>query len=151
MSGVLYLEDFAVGQTYGSGSYAVTADNIKEFAGLWDPQPFHLDEAAAEDSFFQGLASSGWHTACVTMRLLTTGELRPANGVIGAGVEELKWHRPVRPGDVLTVRSEVLEVRPMRSRPGFGIVRVRTQTLDAEGHAVQTFTSPLVVAARGDA
>ncbi|HTH15476.1 MAG TPA: MaoC family dehydratase [Magnetospirillum sp.] len=149
MSAVLYLEDFQPGQVFGSATYAVTPENIKEFAGQWDPQMFHLDEDGAKDSFFQGLAASGWHTACVTMRLLITGEFRPVNGVIGAGVEELKWARPVRAGDVLTVRAEVLEVRAMRSRPGFGIVRVRVDTLDAEAKVVQTFTSPLVVQARG--
>lgn len=148
MTAELYLEDFQAGQTYGSASYAVTAENIKDFAGQWDPQMFHLDDVGAETSFFQGLAASGWHTACLTMRLLITGEFKPANGVIGAGVEELKWFRPVRPGDVLTVRAEVLEVRAMRSRPGYGIVRVRADTLDAEGKVVQTFTSPLVVQGR---
>lgn len=146
---VLYLEDLQAGRVFGSDSYAVTAENIKEFAGQWDPQVFHLDEAGAEPTFFQGLAASGWHTACVTMRLLITGDFKPANGVIGAGIEELKWHRPVRPGDVLTVRAEVLEARPMRSKPGFGIVRMRVDTLDAEGKPVQTFFTPLVVQARG--
>lgn len=145
----LYLEDIQIGQVFGGSRYEVTAENIKEFAGFWDPQAFHLDETAAADSFFDGLAASGWHTACVTMRLLVTGEFRPANGVVGAGVEALKWHRPVRPGDVLTIRSEVLEVRPMRSKPGFGIVRMRTVTLDAAGQPVQEFTAPLVVQARG--
>lgn len=149
MTQALYLEDFQAGQVFGSASYAVTAESIKEFAGQWDPQVFHLDEARAQDSFFQGLAASGWHTACITMRLLITGEFRPANGVIGAGVEELKWYRPVRAGDLLTIRAEVLEARAMRSKPGFGIIRVRVDTLDAEGKPVQTFTSPLVVQARG--
>lgn len=145
----LFLDDIAPGQVYGSPSYAVTADDIKDFAARWDPQVFHLDEAGAADSFFQGLAASGWHTACVTMRLLVTGEFRPANGVIGAGLQELKWHRPVRPGDVLSVRAEVLEVRPMRSKPGFGLVTLRVETVDAAGGPVQTFVTPLVVQARG--
>jgi acyl dehydratase len=148
MTGVLYLEDFETGRTFGSPTYAVTADNIKEFAGQWDPQPFHVDEDAGAASFFQGLAASGWHTACATMRLLVTGEFRPVGGMIGAGVEELKWHRPVRAGDVLSVRTEVLEARPLRSKPGYGIVRIRVDTLDASGEAVQTFTSPVVVASR---
>lgn len=146
---MLYLEDFHVGRVFGSATYAVTPENIKDFASQWDPQVFHLDEAGAEPTFFQGLAASGWHTACITMRLLITSEFRPANGVIGAGVEELKWHRPVRPGDVLRVRAEVLESRSMRSRPGYGIVRMRVDTLDAAGQAVQTFFTPLVVQARG--
>ncbi len=144
-----YLEDFQPGQVFGSATYAVTAENIKDFAGQWDPQAFHLDEEKGAASFFQGLAASGWHTACVTMRLLITGEFQPANGVIGAGVEELKWHRPVRAGDVLTVRAEVLEVRAMRSRPGYGILRMRVDTLDAEDRPVQTFFTPLVVQGRG--
>lgn len=144
-----YLEDLVPGLVFVSDAYAVTVENIKEFAGQWDPQVFHLDEAAAQDTFFQGLAASGWHTACLTMRLLITGPFRPAGGVIGAGIEELRWHRPVRPGDVLRVRAEVLEARAMRSRPGQGMVRVRVETLDAAGQAVQTFTTPLVVQARG--
>ena len=143
-----YLEDFQPGQVFGSATYAVTAENIKDFAGQWDPQAFHLDEEKGAASFFQGLAASGWHTACVTMRLLITGEFQPANGVIGAGVEELKWYRPVRAGDVLTVRAEVLEVRAMRSRPGYGILRMRVDTLDAEDRPVQTFFTPLVVQGR---
>ncbi len=148
MTQARYLEDFQPGQVFGSATYAVTAENIKDFAGQWDPQAFHLDEEKGAASFFQGLAASGWHTACVTMRLLITGEFQPANGVIGAGVEELKWHRPVRAGDVLTVRAEVLEVRAMRSRPGYGIVRMRVDTLDAEDRPVQTFFTPLVVQGR---
>lgn len=146
---MLYLEDCQAGRVFGSASHAVTAEDIKTFAAQWDPQVFHLDEEGAADTFFQGLAASGWHTACLTMRLLTTGEFRPANGVIGAGVEDLKWHRPVRAGDVLTVRAEVLEARAMRSRPGYGIVRMRVDTVDAEGQPVQTFFTPLVVQARG--
>lgn len=144
----LFLEDIEPGQIYGSPSYAVTVENIKEFAGQWDPQMFHLDEAAAEDSFFQGLAASGWHTAAATMRLLVTGDFHPVNGLIGAGFEELKWHRPVRPGDTLTVSTEVLEVRPMRSKPGFGVVKVRVTTQDGDGQPVQVFTPTLVVQAR---
>lgn len=148
MGEALYLEDLVVGRTFLSDIYAVTADNIKAFAAQWDPQIFHLDEAGAADSFFQGLAASGWHTACLTMRLLVTGPLRPTGGMIGAGIEELRWHRPVRPGDVLRVRAEVLETRVLRSRPGQGIARMRVETLDAGGGVVQTFITPLVVRTR---
>lgn len=112
-----YLEDFVVGQTFGSGRLRVTKEQIKAFAAEFDPQPFHLDEAAAQDTFFQGLAASGWHTAALTMRLLVESELKPAGGVIGAGFEEFRWPKPVRPGDELHIESEVLEVRPSRSRP----------------------------------
>lgn len=144
----LFLEDIQAGQIFGSDAYAVTPDNIKEFAAAWDPQVFHLDEAGAADSFFGGLAASGWHTACLSMRLLVTSDFRPVNGIVGAGLNELKWLRPVRPGDTLTLRTEVLEVKAMRSKPGFGICTVRVATLDQNGEAVQVFVSPLVVQAR---
>ncbi|AVM73331.1 MaoC family dehydratase [Magnetospirillum gryphiswaldense] len=145
----LYLDDISAGDTFKSGDFEVTAQSIKEFAALWDPQVFHLDEVAAEDSFFNGLAASGWQTACITMRLLVTSGFTPVNGVIGAGIEELKWFRPVRPGDVLRAEMEVLEVRPMRSKPGYGICRMRVTTVDAAGEKVQVFTSPLVVQSKG--
>lgn len=147
----LYLEDIAVGAVYGSGHHLVTAEDICGFAAQWDPQVFHMDADAAMDSFFEGLAASGWHTAAMTMRLLVTGEFQPAGGIIGGGVEELKWFRPVRPGDVLSVRTEILETRPMKSRPGFGICRIRVTTLDVGGQPVQSFTSPLVVPMRPEA
>src|ERR1700758_4251690 len=107
-----YLEDFVVGQTFGSGRARVTTEEIQAFASKFDPQPFHLDEAAAQQSFFRGLAASGWHTAAITMRLLVESELKPAGGVIGAGFEEFRWPKPVRPGDELHIESEVLDVRP---------------------------------------
>src|SRR5271165_6080183 len=106
----LYLEDFFVGQKFGSGRLSVGADDIKAFAAAYDPQPFHLSEAAAQHSFFGGLAASGWHTAALTMRLIVTSDFKPAGGVIGAG-NEINWTRPVRPCDELHVESEVLEVR----------------------------------------
>ena len=145
----LFLEDIQPGQVFRSPSYEVTAENIKDFATAWDPQIFHLDEAGAADSFFAGLAASGWHTACITMKLLVTGQFRPVNGIIGAGLQELKWHRPVRPGDMLSVRAEVLDVRPMRSKPGFGLCTMRVDTVDQAGDPVQTFTTPLVVQGKG--
>lgn len=144
----LYLEDFAVGQRYGSGRLRVDTAGIKAFATSFDPQPFHLDEEAARVSFFAGLAASGWHTAALTMRLLVEGELRPAGGIIGAGADELKWPRPVRPGDELEVESEVLEVRPARSRPEHGFVKFRTTTLNQRREAVQVLVMNLLVKRR---
>jgi acyl dehydratase len=146
---VLYLEDFAAGQTY-AGPARVKADRerIKAFAAEFDPQPFHLDEAVARDTIFGGLAASGWHTAAITMRLLVDSDFRPAGGLIGAGVDELRWPRPVRPGDELRVESEVLEVRPSKSRPDVGLVKVRTTTLNQNGEAVQVFTGNLMVPRR---
>ncbi|MBI5163646.1 MAG: MaoC family dehydratase [Magnetospirillum sp.] len=144
----LTLDAIAAGQVFGSATYTVTAEDIVAFARQWDPQPFHLDDAAAKGTFFDGLAASGWHTGAITMRLLVTGEFQPAGGLIGAGIEGLKWFRPVRPGDVLSLRTEVLDVREMRSKPSHGLVTVRVTTVDAQGEPVQTFTSPLVVARR---
>jgi acyl dehydratase len=118
-----YLEDFTAGQTFGSGTLHVDAKRIKDFAAEFDPQPFHLDEAAAEGTVFRGLAASGWHTAALTMRLLVGSDFRPAGGVLGAGFDELRWPRPVRPGDELHLESEVLEVRPSKSRPEQGLVK----------------------------
>ena len=143
-----YLEDFAVGQTFGSGRLRVEAGRIKSFAAEFDPQPFHLDEARARDTIFRGLAASGWHTAALTMRLLVESELRPAGGIVGAGFDEFRWPRPVRPGDELRVESEVLEVRPSKSRPDQGLVRVRTTTLNQNGEAVQVQVGNLVVPRR---
>src|SRR5262249_13505776 len=108
-----YLDDFEVGQRYsGSGRLRIESERIKTFAAEFDPQPFHLDEQAAGKSFFGGLAASGWHTAAATMRLLVESDLKPAGGVVGAGFDEFRWPRPVRPGDELRVESEILEVRP---------------------------------------
>lgn len=143
-----YLEDFAVGQSFGSGRSRVEADRIKAFAAEFDPQPFHLDEQAARDTFFGGLAASGWHTAALTMRLLVASELRPAGGIIGLGFEELRWPRPVRPGDELRLQSEVLEVRVSKSRPTQGLIRVRTTTLNQRDEAVQVFVGNLLVPCR---
>jgi len=144
----LYLEDFAVGQTYGSGRLRVDEEKIKAFAAEFDPQPFHLDDAAARDSIFRGLAASGWHTAALTMRLLVGSELKPAGGIVGAGFDEFRWPRPVRPGDELRVESEVLEVRPSKSRPDQGLIKVRTTTLNQNGEAVQISIGNLLVPRR---
>jgi acyl dehydratase len=143
-----YLEDFAAGQTFGSGRLRVDADRIKSYAAEFDPQPFHLDEQAARNSLFRGLAASGWHTAAITMRLLVESELKPAGGIVGAGFDELRWPRPVRPGDELRVQSEVLEVRPSKSRPEQGMIKVRTTTLNQNGEAVQVSVGNLVVPRR---
>ena len=143
-----YLEDFEPGQKFASGRARVEAARIKTFAREFDPQPFHLDEDSARDTFFKGLAASGWHTAAMTMRLLVEGELKPAGGIIGAGFEEMRWPRPVRPGDELRVESEVLEVRPSKSRPDQGVIKVRTTTLNQNAEPVQVFVGNLIVLRR---
>lgn len=141
-----YLEDYAVGQTFGSGRLRIDAARIKAFAAEFDPQPFHLDERAAGDTIFRGLAASGWHTAALTMRLLVEGELKPVGGIIGAGSDEFRWPRPVRPGDELHL--EVLEVRPSKSRPEQGLIKVRTTTLNQAGEPVQVLVANLIVPRR---
>ncbi|MGZ5121075.1 MAG: MaoC family dehydratase [Burkholderiales bacterium] len=143
-----YLEDFHVGQIFGSGTLRVDAESIKRFAAEFDPQPFHMDEDKARDSMFRGLAASGWHTAALTMRLLVSSEAKPAGGLIGAGVEALRWPRPVRPGDVLRVESEVMEVRPSNSRPEQGLIKLQTTTLNQNGEPVQIFVANLLVPRR---
>ena len=143
-----FLEDFAVGQIFRSGPLRVDKERIKTFAAEFDPQPFHLDEKAARDTIFGGLAASGWHTAAVTMRLLVESDLRPAGGIVGGGFDEFRWSRPVRPGDELRIESEVLEVRPSWSRPDQGLIKVRTTTLNQNDEAVQVTVGNLVVKRR---
>ena len=143
----LYLEDLRVGQRFVSATLAVDAEQIVAFAAAFDPQPFHLDDAAARESLFGGLAASGWHTAALTMRLQLAGGLPIAGGIIGAG-GEIAWPRPTRPGDVLRVESEVLEIRPSRSRPERGMVTVRSETRNQRGETVQVLTAKLVVPRR---
>ena len=142
---MIWLDDFAPGQKYLSNKLRLDAAAIKAFAAQFDPQPFHLDEAAARDSFFGGLAASGWHTAALTMRLLVGSDFRPAGGIIGSRADELKWPRAVRPGDELHVEAEVLEVRASESRPGHGFVKCRTTTLNQKGKPVQVLVMNLLV------
>lgn len=143
-----YLEDFAAAQTFGSGRLRVDKERIKSFAAEFDPQPFHLDEEAAQNSVFQGLAASGWQTAALTMRLLVESDFKPAGGIIGAGFDEFRWPRPVRLGDELHLEIEVLEARPSKSRPAQGLIKVRTTTLNQNDEAVQVNVGNLIVPRR---
>jgi acyl dehydratase len=143
-----YLEDFAVGQMYGSGRLGIDKERTLAFAAEFDPQPFHLDEAAARRSIFGELTASGWHTAAVTMRLLVESELNPAGGLIGVGFDECRWPRPVHPGDELRTECEVIEVRPSKSRPQHGLIKLRTTTLNQDGEVVLTYVANLVVLRR---
>ena len=145
---IRYLEDFEPGQKFGSGQLSVEATRIKSFAAEFDPQPFHLSEHSARETFFKGLAASGWHSAAMTMRLFVDSELKPAGGIIGAGFDEMRWPRPVRPGDELHVESEVLDVRPSKSRPDQGVIKARTTTLNQNGEPVQLFVGNLIVLRR---
>lgn len=143
-----YLEDFAAGQVFNTGRLHVDKEQIFAFARQFDPQPFHLNEEAARQSPFGGLAASGWHTAALTMRLMVDGEFKPAGGILGVGFDELSWPRAVRPGDELRAQSEVLEVRPSKSRPDRGLIRVRTTTLNQNDETVMIFTGNLLVPKR---
>ena len=128
----LYLDDLHVGQRFTSGTHTLDEAEIKVFAQKFDPQPFHLDNEAAKHTLFAGLAASGWHTAAITMRLNVEGGLPLAGGIVGAG-GSLEWPNPVRPGDTLQVESEVLELKPSRSRPDRGIASMRCLTRNQRG------------------
>jgi acyl dehydratase len=144
-----YFEDFAVGQTYTSAKpLRVDKADIFAFAGKYDPQPIHLDEEAARQSIFQGLSASGWHTAAMTMRLITESDFKVAGGSIGLGFDTLRWPVPVRPGDELRIESEILELRPSKSRPDRGLVKARTRTLNQNGEIVQELTANVMVPRR---
>ncbi|CAE6806527.1 Acyl dehydratase [Burkholderia sp. GAS332] len=144
-----YLDDLVPGQQFGGGArIRIEEERSKTFASEFDPQPFHLDEGAARASIFRGLAASGWHTAAVTMRLLVDSGFKPAGGIVGAGFDELRWPLPVRPGDELHVEIEVLEVRPSKSRPEQGLVKLRTTTLNQNQEVVQISVGNLVVPRR---
>lgn len=145
-----YLEDLAPGQRWTTGSVTIDAAAIKAFAALYDRQPFHLDEEAAESTFFQGLAASGWQVAALSMGLLTEDGVPFAWGIVGAG-GEISWPRPTRPGDTLTVHTEVVEVVRSKSRPERGIVTVRNETRNQRGEVVQILVAKLVVPARAPA
>jgi acyl dehydratase len=145
---VLWFEDLKVGMTFRSGEAVVDPAQVRSFAAEFDPQPFHLEEAAARASRFGGLVASGWHTAAITMKLLVTSELRIAGGLIGLGVDELLWPAPVRPGDVLHAESQVLDSRPSRSGAPRGIVVMRTTTFNQEGTVVQQMTAKLLMPRR---
>lgn len=132
---LLHLDDLAIGDEFSSGEHALDAAQIVDFAQKFDPQPFHLDAEAARDTYFGGLAASGWHTMAITMKLLVQS-LPFSRGVIGAGAE-ISWPAPTRPDDVLSVRSKVLEITPSRSRPDRAIVLVESLTYNQRGELRQ--------------
>lgn len=144
----LHFDDLKVGDAFAGGTtYTVLEDDIKRFALEFDPQPFHLDDAAARQTIFGGLAASGWHTAAITMRLLVTSGPKLANGILGAG-GEIEWKMPVRPGDELRVDNEVVELISSRSKPDRGVVVLLSRTINQRGEVVQTFKSRLMATRR---
>ena len=147
MNSPLYLDDLHVGQRFTSATRVVDESEIKAFAREYDPQPFHLDSEGAKATIFQGLAASGWHTMAMTMRLLVDGGMPIAGGIVGAGAE-INWPRPTRPGDVLHVESEVVDITPSRSKPDRGMVTMKSETKNQRGEVVQHFVGKLVVPKR---
>jgi acyl dehydratase len=143
----LYLEDLSVGQRFSTGTLTVTEAAIKEFAAQYDPQPFHLSDEGAKGTIFGTLAASGWHTAAMTMRLLVESGAKLAAGIIGGG-GEISWPRPTRPGDVLHVEAEFLEIIPSKSKPDRGMVVIRNETKNQHGDTVQISVMKLVVPRR---
>jgi acyl dehydratase len=133
-----YFEDLKAGQVFALGSRTITRDEIITFARQFDPQPFHLDEEAAKASIYGGLLASGWHTAAILMRLLYDGFVKDAASMGSPGVDEVRWLKPVRPGDTLTARFTVLETTPSRSKPDRGIVRSLSEVLNQRGDVVMT-------------
>ena len=140
----LYLEDLHIGQRFTSGTHVMEEAKIKEFAAAFDPQPFHLDASAAQSSVFKGLAASGWHTAAIAMRLLVSGGLPLANGIIGLG-GDITWPRPTRPGDILRVESEIVDITPSRSKPNQAVVAVRSTMLNQNDEPVYVLNAKLLV------
>jgi acyl dehydratase len=145
-----FLDDLSVGQRFSSASHTIDEAQIKAFAAQFDPQPFHLDGEAAKATLFGGLAASGWHTAAITMKLLVEAGLPLMGGIIGSG-GEVSWPKPTRPGDTLTVVSEIEEITPSRSRPDRGMIRVRSETRNQHGETVQILIARLVVPRRAGA
>ena len=144
----LYLDDLQVGPLGEYGSRTITRDEIIAFAREFDPQPFHLDEEAAKRSIYGGLIASGWQTVSLSQRLVVDGFLSRAAGLGSPGLDQLRWLKPVRSGDTLSVRVEILEVRPSRSKPDRGSIRVKYETLNQDREVVLELTCAIIFARR---
>jgi acyl dehydratase len=143
-----FLDDFTIGETFETQPYTIAAAESFAFAHAYDPQPFHLDARAAERGIFGELTCSGWHTAAVTMRLVVESGVMRETGIIGTGIDELRWHAPVKPGDSLRVRGEIVEKFRSQRRPERGTLRVRLETLNQHGVTVMSQIANLVVPAQ---
>jgi len=144
----VFFEDYKPGDTEEFGRYEVSEDEIVEFAGKYDPQPYHIDPEAARESIFGGLCASGWHTCAMTMRMMVDHLAATGAASLGSpGIDQIRWLKPVRPGDVLRVRTEVIEARPLKRRPGMGVVKSAYTVLNQNDEAVMTFIGNGFVAA----
>jgi acyl dehydratase len=144
-----YFEDFAQGEELPFGPHTVTRAEIVAFAAEFDPQPFHLDERAAAETMLGGLAASGWHTCALFMRMVALGWLNDSASMGSPGIDSLKWRRPVRPGDVISGRTIVLDVRPSKSRPDRGFLRVRHEVVNGRNEAVMLIEHSIMIGRRG--
>ena len=142
-----WFDDLKLGMRFKSEAMTVSKDDIIRFASEFDPQPFHIDEEAAKDTIFKGLAASGWHTAAIAMRLATSCNPFGRHPLLGAGVDDLRWMKPVRPGDTLHLEGEVTELVPSKSKPQ-GVARVKWTVYNQNGEAVYTFTPIAIVPRR---
>ncbi len=142
-----YFEDFSAEQIFHGGPIVIDAEGIKEFAATFDPQPFHLDESTATQTFFKGLAASGWQTAALTMRMMMEA-LDVAGHFIGIEIEEMRWPLAVRPGDILRVEVEIAATRPLRSRPDYGLVKLKVATLNQGDQSVQQMLTTTLIGRR---
>ncbi|MEP7180847.1 MAG: MaoC family dehydratase [Betaproteobacteria bacterium] len=145
-----HFEDYAPGSTCEFGPVRVDADEIVEFGRRYDPQPIHTDPAAAAAGPFGGLIASGWHTIALVMRVLVERYLSHVASLVSPGIDELRWLKPVRPGDELYVRVTVQEATRSRSKPDRGLVRTFIETVNQDGDAVMTFKAMNLIRCRGD-
>ena len=137
----IFLDDLEAGQVYQLGSRTLSEKEIVAFAEHYDPQPFHIDPEAAAETIYGGVIASGWQTACVFMRLFVDGLLSRSAAMGSPGLDELRWLKPVRPGDELEAKVEVLETRPSRSKPDRGLAKLRCVVADRSGAEVLTFVA----------
>ena len=144
----IIFEDFKIGQKFISGKVKVQEVDIKKFASSFDPQPFHTNEELAQRSFFNSLVASGWHTAGIAMRLLVESNLKPAGGLIGAGIDELRWPMPVYPNDELSLDIEVIDIRHSKSKPDRGLIKIKVHTKNQSGQIVMSYIATLVIKSR---
>lgn len=147
--GMIYFEDLEVGATTEFGTYEVTREEVLEFAEKYDPQPFHLSDEAAAKTHFGRIAASGWHTAAMVMAVIARHVVKHEQAGLGSpGIDELRWKKPVYPGDTLRVRGEILEKTPSRSKPEIGSFRTRTTVTNQTGDVVMTFVSIVLIRRR---
>ncbi len=141
----LYLNEVTPGETFSSPNITVSENDIIDFAHQFDPQEFHLDNKAAQNTFFGRLVASGWHTAALTMRLLVDSDFKPEGGIVGAGIEEFRWPQSVAPGDTLRLEIKVLETTPSRSAPTRGVIKLYIKTLNQKDEPVQVMIAKLIM------